>query len=70
VLHSAAAVGDVATATFLIEGSADVNFSASGGRAPHGQTPLHLAASKGHLDMVGYLISAGADQAAVDQVSL
>ena len=36
----------------------------------HRQTPLHIATHQGHVSVVQYLITSGADVEAVDDVSL
>ena len=36
----------------------------------HKQTPLHFAAHRGHVSVVQYLITSGADVETVDDVSI
>ncbi|MDF3074747.1 MAG: ankyrin repeat family protein [Alphaproteobacteria bacterium] len=57
-LHAAAAKGDVAAATQLIAGGADLN-----ARDGHRRTPLHVA---GHGDVARLLLEKGADANALD----
>jgi Ankyrin repeats (3 copies) len=59
VLHLMAARNDVAAAKWLLARGADVNsrWSSQGAEV----TPLHLAAARGHRDMVRLLVDAGAD---------
>jgi ankyrin repeat protein len=54
-LHAAAQNGDVLMASMLIESGASVNV-----RAENNQSPLDLALTKGHQDMVEYLELKGA----------
>jgi ankyrin repeat protein len=54
-LHAAAQNGDVLMASMLIESGATVNV-----RAENNQSPLDLALTKGHQDMVEYLELKGA----------
>ncbi|XP_028330128.1 ankyrin repeat domain-containing protein 53 [Gouania willdenowi] len=51
---------------FLLEHGADVDACTT----DSGQTPLHLAASKGHLDHVEMLVNHGADVLAKDRMGL
>jgi hypothetical protein len=50
---------DIAAVTWLLARGADVNGLWSSGGAD--VTPLHLAASRGHKEMVNLLLAAGAD---------
>jgi ankyrin repeat protein len=54
-LHWAALFGLKETAEILCEAKADVN-----SQTKNGETPLHMAAEKGKLEMVKYLLSQGA----------
>ncbi|MGE0153137.1 MAG: ankyrin repeat domain-containing protein [Reyranellaceae bacterium] len=60
-LHAAAAAGDVAAATALIAGGADLD-----ARDGHGRTPLHVAGHGGHYDMARLLLQQAADANALD----
>jgi len=63
ILHRLAVIGHTAALRFLLdEAGADINQ-----REPaYGQTALHLAASKGHVEVVELLLAAGADCLALD----
>jgi ankyrin repeat protein len=63
-LYAAAMYGSLDMANFLLENGADVNLAARGG-----WTPLQIATSKGHFDMVELLLSAGADSRADKNLS-
>ncbi|XP_059487008.1 serine/threonine-protein phosphatase 6 regulatory ankyrin repeat subunit A-like [Neocloeon triangulifer] len=55
-LHQACISGNVATAKFILElGRLDINATQE-----KGLTPLHMAAGRGHLDMVKLLVQSGA----------
>ncbi|XP_059486305.1 ankyrin-3-like [Neocloeon triangulifer] len=56
-LHQTCISGNVSTARFIIDlGRLDVN-----GTFKNGLTPLHVAASKSHIDMIKMLLEKGAD---------
>eukprot|EP00013_Stygamoeba_regulata_P003947 CAMPEP_0177635414 /NCGR_PEP_ID=MMETSP0447-20121125/3889_1 /TAXON_ID=0 /ORGANISM="Stygamoeba regulata, Strain BSH-02190019" /LENGTH=155 /DNA_ID=CAMNT_0019137201 /DNA_START=100 /DNA_END=567 /DNA_ORIENTATION=- len=61
-LHYACSNGDVQTVRFLLTRGASPNAATSAGKV----TPLHRAAMKGHVEIVGLLLNSGADAAAVD----
>jgi len=58
-LHLAARAGDLATARLLIERGADLEAGNRGPDAPHGGTPLYLAAAGGQREMVRLLLASG-----------
>lgn len=63
-LHDAAANGYLSVADALIQGKADLN--ARSREDKEGVTPLHVAATQGHPEMVAFLISKGAEVDARD----
>lgn len=63
-LHWAAAYGQLISAQLLIESGAEIDIEGS-----DGETPLLLAASGGHHDVVRYLLSEGANPNHVDHVN-
>jgi hypothetical protein len=63
ILHRLAVIGHLEALRFLLnEAGADVNQR----ETAYGQTALHLAASKGHVEVVELLLGAGADCLALD----
>ena len=52
-------------ARVLVEAGADINLICE-----HGRTPLHMAAAWGHLDVVQYLVSRGANTAIRDDLDM
>jgi ankyrin repeat protein len=66
VLHLMAKRNDLAAVTWLVDHGADVN-----GRWAHGDTevtPLHVAAARGHADVVRLLLASAADPAIHDSL--
>jgi ankyrin repeat protein len=63
-LHAAAAQGDVAAAQNLLRATPAADPNARDG---HGRTPAHVAAHRGHGDILRVLKAAGGDLNALDQ---
>ncbi len=61
-INEAADSGDLAAVKELVEKDASLLESRDG----NGSTPLHIACTKGHLELVRYLLTAGADPLAGD----
>lgn len=62
-LHHAAHTGDLGSAIALVEGGSKINALSNQQR-----TPLHLAASMNHVEVVQYLLDKGADLEAPDEL--
>lgn len=60
-LRGVAWADDMASANFLIKHGADVNYHEPDMVHPYGDTPLCVAAYKGHAAMVRFLVERGAD---------
>lgn len=65
-LMEAASAGHVGVAKILLEYGAGINTHSNEFK----ESALTLACYKGHLDMVRFLLSAGADQVSVDSCSI
>jgi ankyrin repeat protein len=61
-IHDAASEGDLVKIQTLVSGNPNLADSAD----DKGSTPLHLASSKGHLEVVKFLVEKGADIEAVN----